>query len=69
MYTTLREKCLYSEFFWSIFSYIRTEYGEIFSPNLEKYWPEKLGKRSVQKNKDKSFKFKIQMKFTYIWIL
>ena len=25
----LREKCLYSEFFWSVFSRIRTEYGEI----------------------------------------
>ena len=24
---TLREKCPYSEFFWSVFSYIRTEYG------------------------------------------
>ena len=26
---TLREKCLYSELFWSVFSGIRTEYGEI----------------------------------------
>ena len=26
---TLREKCPYSEFFWSVFSRIRTEYGEI----------------------------------------
>ena len=25
----LREKCLYSEFFWSVFSRIRTEYGEM----------------------------------------
>ena len=25
----LREKCLYSELFWSVFSRIRTEYGEI----------------------------------------
>ena len=24
-----REKCSYSEFFWSVFSRIRTEYGEI----------------------------------------
>ena len=41
---TLLEKCRYSEFFWSVFSYIRTEYGEIlrnteylsvFSPNAE----------------------------------
>ena len=26
---TLREKCPYSEFFWSVSSHIRTEYGEI----------------------------------------
>ena len=26
---TLREKCPYSEFFWSVFSRILTEYGEI----------------------------------------
>ena len=26
---SLREKRLYSEFFWSLFSHIRTEYGEI----------------------------------------
>ena len=26
-WTTLREKCLYSELFWSLFSRIRTEYG------------------------------------------
>ena len=26
----LREKCLFSELFWSAFSRIRTEYGEIF---------------------------------------
>ena len=28
---TLRKKCPYSELFWSAFSYIRTEYGEIRS--------------------------------------
>ena len=27
----LREKCPYSELFWSAFSRIRTEYGEIWS--------------------------------------
>ena len=27
----LREKCPYSEFFWSLFSRIRTEFGEIWS--------------------------------------
>ena len=45
--TTLREKCPYLKFFWSVFSRIRTEYGEIrsisvFSPNAGKYGPEKL---------------------------
>ena len=31
---TLREKCPYSRFFWSVFSCLRTEYGEMrsFSP-------------------------------------
>ena len=27
----LRKKCLYSELFWSVFSRIRTEYGEMWS--------------------------------------
>ena len=37
-YDTLCEKCQYSELFWSVFSRIRTEYGEIlpvFSWNAE----------------------------------
>ena len=43
---SLREKCPNTEFFWSVFSCIWTEYGEIrylsvFSPNVEKYEPEK----------------------------
>ena len=37
---TLREKCPYSDFFWSVFSRIRTEYGEglfsVFSANTAK---------------------------------
>ena len=37
---SLREKCPYSEFFWSVLSCIRTEYRE--SPNAGKYRPEKL---------------------------
>ena len=42
---TLREKCMYSELFWSAFSRIRTEYGEmrsilVFSPNGGKCRPE-----------------------------
>ena len=28
---TLRKKTLYSKLFWSVFSHIRTEYGEIWS--------------------------------------
>ena len=32
---TLREKCPCSEFFWSVFSRIRTKY--VFTPNAEKY--------------------------------
>ena len=36
----LREKCLYSRFFWSVFSRIRTEYGEILgiSPYSVRLW-------------------------------
>ena len=30
----LREKCPYSELFWSVFSRIRTEYGEVQSISL-----------------------------------
>ena len=33
-WVTLREKCPYSEFFWSVFSHTRTEYGEILSMSL-----------------------------------
>ena len=40
VYTPLRKKCPYSELFWSAFSRIVTEYGEIhlpvFSQNAEK---------------------------------
>ena len=34
MYNALREKCPYSEFLWSVFSHIWTEYGEIRSNSL-----------------------------------
>ena len=40
---TLCEKCPYSEFFWSVFSRIRTEYEGI----RRKYAPEKLQIRSL----------------------
>ena len=44
---SLHEKCPYSEFFWSLFSRIWTEYGKIRSPNAEKYGPEKLQIRTL----------------------
>ena len=43
-YPTLREKCPNMEFFfWSVYSFLRTEYGDLrrFSPYTEKYGPEK----------------------------
>ena len=45
----LREKCPYSEFFWSVYSRIRTEYGKIpvFSPTAGKYGPEKVRIRKL----------------------
>ena len=48
----LHEKCLYLEFFWSVFSRIRTEYGEIlsmfvFSPNAGKCGQEKFQIRTL----------------------
>ena len=49
----LREKCPYSEFFWSVFSHIRSEYGEIlrissYTVRMRgKYGPEKLRTRTL----------------------
>ena len=38
---SMRKKCLYSELFWSVFSHMQTEYGEIlFNMNAGKYGPE-----------------------------
>ena len=41
---SLREKCPDMEFFWSVFSRIWTEYGEVWSIQSEcgKIWPEKI---------------------------
>ena len=41
--TSLRKKCPYSELFWSTFSHIRTEYGEIQStcPYSVRMWENK----------------------------
>ena len=49
---TLRKKCPYSEFFWSVFYRSRTEYGDLFrkSPysfRMRKKGPEKLQIRTV----------------------
>ena len=70
--TSLREKRLYSEFFWSVFSRIRSEYRKIlyiisiFSPNAGKYRPEKLRIQTILHavlvNSFKTnFSFKIQL--------
>ena len=40
MKPSLREKCPMQNYFWSVFSRSRTEYGEILSPNTGKYGPE-----------------------------
>ena len=40
-YVTLREKCLYTELFWPVFSHIRTEYGKIqtrITPNADNFY-------------------------------
>ena len=44
----LREKCPYSQFFWSVFSLIRIEYGEILSisPYLVRMWENEDQKNS-----------------------
>ena len=46
--TTLREKCFNLEFFWSVFSRIRTEYGNLQSnsPYLVRIWENKYQKNS-----------------------
>ena len=41
----LHEKCPYFEFFWSVFSRIRTEY--VFRPNAGKCGPEKTPNTST----------------------
>ena len=48
LWTELRKKYPYSEFFWSVFSRIRTEYGEVYLvQNAGKYGPEKLRIRKI----------------------
>ena len=45
---TLREKCPYSDLFWSVFSCIQTEYGKIqnISPHSVRMWENKDQKNS-----------------------
>ena len=45
----LSEKCPYQEYFWSLFSSIRTEYLSVFCPNARKYGPEKFRIRTLFK--------------------
>ena len=59
---TLREKCPYSDFFWSIFSRIWTFfilYLSVCSPNAGKYGPEKLRIRPLftQWKSSQAFKY------------
>ena len=42
-----RERCPYSEFLWSVFSHIQSEYLSTFIPNAGKYGPEKLLIRAI----------------------
>ena len=46
---TLREKCPYSEFFWSVLSLVRTEYGEIL--NISPYLVQ-IRENTDQKNSE-----------------
>ena len=41
---TLREKCTYEEFFWSVFSGIRTEYGDLRS-KIQKNTNQKISEK------------------------
>ena len=53
---TLREKCPYSEFFWSVFSRIQTKYGEIrsISPYSVRMWKNKDKKNSEYRHFSRS---------------
>ena len=46
---SMREKCPYSELFWSVFSRIRTEYGEIRSISP---YPIRMRENTNQKNSE-----------------
>ena len=44
----MHEKCSYSEFFWSVFSHIRTDLS-VLNSNVGKFEPEKLRIRTLVK--------------------
>ena len=50
---TLREKCPYTEFSWSAFSYIA--YLSVFIPNVAKYEPQKLRTRTLFTQSEKGY--------------
>ena len=56
---SLREKCLYSEFFWSVFSGIRAEYGEIQSVFL--YSDQMRGNMDQKNSKYGHFSCKLEI--------
>ena len=47
--SALREKCPYSEFFWSVFSRIWTEYGDLFRKSL---YSVRMPEKTDQKNSE-----------------
>ena len=61
-YLALREKCLYSEVFWSVFSRIWTECGEVWS--ISPYWVQ-VGESTNQKN-SKHGDFSLSINFTIL---
>ena len=56
----LRQKCLYSKFFWSAFSRIRTDYGEILriSPHSFRMWENTDQKNSEYRHFSRSVRWK-----------
>ena len=70
LFYTVRKKCPYSEFFWSTFSRIRTEYGEIqcTSPYSVRLWENTDQKDSEYGLFSRSVKTRTFVTLTQIWI-
>ena len=71
---TLHEKCPYSEFFWSVFSHIWTEYWKnpylsVFSPNAGKYGPKNSEYGHFSRSVNLSFIFYVIYRGTEIYWL